>query len=396
MVEAGRARKRGARLESNDVRIRLLGFARLLIGAVVLCGLGAAAVWFLYGGGGPHPDLAQDVRGGPAVLTAAYTHDQPFGNIAFSRDGRMFFTVHPEARTGGPGVFEWTREGPKPFPGPDLQASLFVTPLGLAADANNRLWVIDHGRHGLKQARLIAIDIATGRIARTHILDRRVAPRGSLVQDLQISPDGAWIYLADASFVRRDPAIIVFDVERGHARRTLAGHPSVQPRRKVIRTPDRTMRLAGGLIDLRLGVDGLALNADGSLLYYGAMNAGALYEVETVHLRAIDAAPETVAASVRLVAEIPLSGGKTRAPDGRVLVTDVEHGAIVRVSPDGVRETLVRDRRIRWADTVVMGPDDALYIADSALPAYALRPPEAVQEGAPYHVWRFGPPVPDP
>ena len=41
---------------------------------------------------------------------------------------------------------------------------------------------------------------------------REIAPRGSHLNDFQVSPDGSKIYIADASIFALRPAIVVYDV----------------------------------------------------------------------------------------------------------------------------------------------------------------------------------------
>ncbi len=70
-------------------------------------------------------------------------------------------------------------------------------------------------------------------------------------------------------------------------------------------------------------------------------------------------------------------------------ITDVEHGAVHRVDPDGNRVTVIRSPRIRWADALSFGPEQTIYLADSALADVMLMPREHIEAAAPYHVYRF-------
>ena len=77
--------------------------------------------------------------------------------------------------------------------------------------------------------------------------------------------------------------------------------------------------------------------------------------------------------------------------DGNIYVTDVEHGSVLKVGPDGSVVTVVRSPRIRWADALSFGPDGWLYLADSAIPELVLKPREHVRSQAPYFIFRFRP-----
>ena len=91
--------------------------------------------------------------------------------------------------------------------------------------------------------------------------------------------------------------------------------------------------------------------------------------------------------------EKPLSDGISIDSAGGVLITDVEHGAVVRRTPGGQLETLVKDKRIRWGNSISFGPDGFVYIADSALPHQMLQSKAHMAEAAPYYLFRFKPAI---
>ena len=89
----------------------------------------------------------------------------------------------------------------------------------------------------------------------------------------------------------------------------------------------------------------------------------------------------------------PLSDGIETDAQGRVVVTDIEHGGLVRISPDGELETLVLRDDVVWADGVSVAPNGDLYFTDSGIPRYLhplLRPPsrDTLLDGGPYRLYR--------
>ena len=135
---------------------------------------------------------------------------------------------------------------------------------GSCIDRFNRLWTIDHGNHGLRPARIVAIDLDTNEVIREQSRVPPISHRPDhSLQDLQVSADGNTIVIADASFWRKSPAIIVYDVETGEARRVLESHESVSAENYVIRSRDREMKFLGGIAALRGGIDGIALGQNG-------------------------------------------------------------------------------------------------------------------------------------
>ena len=161
---------------------------------------------------------------------------------------------------------------------------MFQTPLGVVIDRQHRLWIIDHGRHGFGTPRLVAFDLFTDQIVHDHRFDAVAAPNGSFLQDLQVSPDGRTVFIADVSFWRKRPAIVVHDIATATDRRVLESHPSVTAQDWIITTPAKRMVFFGGLAAMKPGIDGIAITPDGAWLAYGAMSHDTLYRVPTAAL----------------------------------------------------------------------------------------------------------------
>ena len=77
-------------------------------------------------------------------------------------------------------------------------------------------------------------------------------------------------------------------------------------------------------------------------------------------VRTLDAA--ALASKVEDFAAKPLTDGLTSDDDGNVYLSDMEHSAVHRLSPDGHLQTLLRDPRLRWPDGFSFGPDGWLYV----------------------------------
>lgn len=344
-----------------------------------------------YGGGDPYTDLTTAPILAEEALEEVVRYPEPIGNVAVAANGRIFFTVHPESRPQGNKLLEWVDGAAVPYPNGTVQPHLFNTVLGVVVDRQNRLWTIDNGNHGFGVARLLAFDINSGDLVHDHEFRTEIAPTGSFLQDLQVSADGRTVFIADASIWRRSPAIIVYDVGSRSARRVLDSHASVSTQNYLIRTPLRDMTFLNGIVDLKTGVDGIALDTDNNWLYYGAMNSGDLFRVSVQDLLNETLPARQLENEVEHVADKPLSDGMSADLAGNIYVTDVEHGAVMRLSTDGRLETLIRSSRIRWADALSFGPDGWLYLADSAIPEQVLRSKDYIESRGPYSVFRFRP-----
>lgn len=358
---------------------------------VVLLALVAAGLLFLqlrYGAGARYPDLTDTPIVDASRLQVAVRYPEGLGNVAVGADGRLFFTVHPEARPEGNRLLEWSEGAAVPWPDGASQLALFDTVLGLTIDAGGRLWTIDHGYHGFRQPRLLAFDLGSGEVVHDRRFGNEIAPAGSMLQDLRVSGDGRWAFIADASLLRQSPALIVYDSHNREARRVLEGHPTVAADDYLIRAGDTDMAWFGGLLSLRVGVDGLALDEIGGWLHYGAINNGSLYRLPIDALIDAGLPAEQLAASIERVGDKPLSDGFVTGPAGELYVTDVEHGAVMRYR-DGRMQTLVQSERIRWADGLAIGPERNLYIADSALQDLVLKSEDHRRRSAPYYIYRL-------
>jgi sugar lactone lactonase YvrE len=363
---------------------------RLLLGLAVLMAALAIVLHFRYGGGEPYPDVSGAPLFDEGTLEVVVTSNEPIGNLAVSADGRVFYTIHPESRPSGAKLLEWVDGAPKPFPSEEAQAQ-FETPLGVAIDRQNRLWTIDHGNHGTGQAKLLALDLGTGGIVHEHVFDSSVAQLGSFLQDLQIDSAGRHVFIANVSFWRKNPGLIVYDVELGKARRVLDSDPSVSAQDWLIRNPTKDMRFLGGLVVLKPGVDGIAISRDDQWIHYGAMAHDTMYRIEVEDLLDGSLSDGALAARVQALGAKPLNAGLSTDRDGNLLITDVEHGAVIRMTPGGELTTLVRSEKIRWADALSYGPDGWLYLADSAIPDQMLQSKTHIRANAPYYIFRFKP-----
>lgn len=358
--------------------------------AIVILALVIGGIYLRFGGGKDYPDLTLPTASMP-VLEEVLAYPEPLGNVAVSATGRVFFTVHPESRPQGNKLLVRETDGRiHAFPSEAAQAELFDAVMGLVIDARGTLWTIDHGQHGFRQPRLLGFDINSGKVLKDFALNADVAPKGSFLQDLQVNASGSMAYIADVSFLRNSPGIVVVDLKSGEAWRALDQDPSVMPQSWVIRNPTRTMSWLGGLFTLKPGIDGIAISKNDQFLVYGAMAHDTLFSVPTAALSRREAGQ--AALQVKALGRKPLNDGLSMDRNDNIFITDVEHGSVMKMTPAGLLSTVVQDvKRLRWADALSFGPDGWLYVADSAIPDQMLRSKAHMREQAPYRIFRFKP-----
>ena len=376
--------------------LRMLG--RLLLVLLVVLALLALALKWRYGGGAPFPDRGTAPLLQSSQLEIVAALPEPPGNLAVDTPERIFFSFHPEARPAV-NLALWEKGDWRAWPGAEWQPGgtaehALHEVLSLRLDRERRrLWVLDTGFHGLRRPRLLAFDADSGALQQQFAFPREIAGLGSHYNDFQISPDGQWLYIADASFFALDPALVVYDVAQRRAWRAIAAHESVAADRYLPEVGGRRME-AFGLVAIRPGVDSIALSPDGQWLYYAPVSDNYLWRVRSRWLRDTGLTPAARAARAERFALKTMSDGILADGAGGIWLTDPEHFAIQHLDAQGRLRTLLRDERLRWPDGLSQGPRGDLYITASGLHQIIGRPPSAVAAGAPWHILRLRDPQP--
>ena len=206
-----------------------------------------------------------------------------------------------------------------------------------------------------------------------------------------MDPAGQKIYIADTSALAKKPAIIIYDTEQNSARRVLENHPSVVEQDWIINAGGRKMMLGWGVFVVKLDVDLIALDRIGEWLYYGPMAHESMFRVRTKDLNNRSLTAKELGNKVEKFGPKPLSDGLSMELENNIYITDVEHGAILKLGPDKKLKTLIKDPRLRWPDGLSFGPDNWLYISDSALQDVMFKSKKYIRSKARYFIFRFKP-----
>lgn len=254
------------------------------------------------------------------------------------------------------------------------RAQHFVGVQSVVVDAKDRLWVLDTGsvvfgptaKNGPK---LVGIDLKTNKIVKTIMFDgiaRRKSYFNDVRFDLTVGKAGT-AYITDSG----DSGIVVVDLASGIAMRRLDEHYSTQvvPRFVPYVEGDAMYSTKPGKFPgyVKFASDGIALSADGSRLYYCPLASRHLYSVSTALLRNSKAAESLVENSVIDHGEKGMSDGLEADAQGRVYVTLPEQNAIARRLPNSLYQTVVRDPRLLWPDTLSIAGDGYLYVISNQL-----------------------------
>ncbi len=286
------------------------------------------------------------------------------GNVAVSKDGRVFATLHP---LGSPKIqlIEITgKNSYVPFPSKAYQNEAetpsddkFNTPLGIVIDKDNVLWMIDMGL-SLGKTRLFAFDVATGKQVFRYDFSSEIAPKGSFIQDLAVDKENGWVYLADIS----NPGIIAFDINNKVARRF--ADQSVEAENVDMIIDGKIIHFGGQ--PARVAINPITLSTDNETLFYGAMNGTTWYSLPTTLFRK-GANDYAISKAVKVVGPKPVSDGASTDARGNHYFTNPQHGGIDILTNEGELKPLIRSDKIDFPDNARFGENGWLYIAVNQL-----------------------------
>lgn len=283
------------------------------------------------------------------------------GNVAVSKEGRIFASIHPFR----PHKFQLVEITGKttyvPFPNEEVQLAVgaklendkYDMPLGILFDKLNRLWVLDLGLK-LGHTRLFAYDIDTKKELLRFDIPKELAPSNSFVQDLVVDEENGFVYLADV----RGPAIIVIDINKNTFRKIL-DLPSMQAEDIDIVMNGKVQYLRGK--PARIALDPITISADREMLYYGAVNGTKWYQLPTKNIRK-GKDNSKVVKHISVVGKKPICDGAATDEEGNHYFTNIQNNSIDVLSKDGTSSTLKKDPFLDWPDSARIH-GDWLYIA---------------------------------
>jgi sugar lactone lactonase YvrE len=262
----------------------------------------------------------------------------------------------------------------------------FLSAQSVYVDSSDTLWVLDVGNLGSGTplisggAKLVAIDLTTNAVKRTIVFPDSLITKGTSINDVRFDlARGAagFAYITDSS-AAAGSGIIVVDLSTGNAVRRLANDPTVLPdpafRATVEGKPfviQATVGAAPSLVSV--ANDGIAVSADGKLVYYCPIASRNLYSVDAAVLTDFTQSDAAVAATIKNLGDKGEVGGLEADAQGRVYLTNGEFNAIRRFDPsqgtadtfNPTFETVVHNRHLVWPDSLALGKDGTLYITST-------------------------------
>ncbi|KZZ39973.1 hypothetical protein A3758_24885, partial [Oleiphilus sp. HI0118] len=220
------------------------------------------------------------------------------------------------------------------------------TVLSMRIDRQNRLWLLDYANHGSGTPQIVAIDLSSMDVVHHYVFESDIAPLGSHLNDFQVDPTGRYIFIADASIFGLSPALIVYEVQTQSARRVIEDHDSVDPDNFIPFVEGEKMLMLG-VFAIRPGVDSIALDRNGEWLYFAPVTDNMMHRIRVADLLEPNLPKEALYGRIEAFAEKTMSDGITTDNAGNIYISDLEHSAIIVMSPSGEMKTLYKDKKLR-------------------------------------------------
>lgn len=315
---------------------------------------------------------------GPASITKVASFDHQVTGVAVSETGRIFVNFPRWSEDVPVSLAELMPDGSlKPYPdaawnayrnaAPLKPADHFVCVQAETADGHGSLWVVDPAAPNTEfivsgGPKLVKIDLATNTVARVYPMDGSVAPQGSYLNDVRLSPDRKTAFMTDSG---AQGALVVVDLDSGKARRVLDGDVSTQVDKSVKVTVEGKLLQQPDGRGVQFAADSISLDPKGEFLYWQPLTGKTLYRAPTTALADPSLSLAAMSAKVETVSASAPNDGLWQDSTGRLFFTAVQDSAIQYQDGSGPRSTLVSDPRLRWPDTFGQGPDGSLYVTNS-------------------------------
>ena len=321
--------------------------------------------------------------------------DVPPGNLTLSPEGRIFLSLH-QFHNPDNCVCELIDGVLHPYPrGPEAAQFSFASVLGLQVDSAGWLWMLDNGDQNRALPKLVAWDTVKDRLARIIYLPPPFSTSESFLNDLVVDLTRNMIYISDP--IQETSALVRVDLTTGHVSRVLQGHVSVVPEALdliIDGVPVQIKAEDGTVFRPRLGVNGIALDAQNDWVYLAPMHASSMYRVKSADLADLSLSPAALAERVERYSDKPICDGISIDRDNNLYVGDLAAGGVGVIRADKTYALLAKDEKLGWTDSFSFGPDGGLYCDCNQLNRSAVLNAGDEASSPPYYVLRLEPLAP--
>lgn len=256
---------------------------------------------------------------------------------------------------------------------PENIANSFISVQSVVADGMGTLWVLDTGAPNFSEpikggAKLVAVDLKNNKLRKVYNFTEDVILPTTYLNDVRFDfrvGKAGYAYITDSSS-KGPGAIIVVDLENGNAFRRLNGANSTSPDPYFLPKVEGEILMNrnkdGSTSPFRMASDGIAISADGKLLFFCPLTSRHLFSISTEALRDRTIPEMDLRYHVKYWGEKGASDGMITDAKGNIYAGDYENNSIRKISPNDTIKTIVHDPRILWPDTFSISPNQYLYV----------------------------------
>ena len=299
------------------------------------------------------------------------------GGVAVSSEGRVFVSKHAvRPELDRPNLVELTsKETYLPFPDQNwnrpgqIASDRINTAHGVVVDSKNQVWITDHGNFisTPAQPKLLAYDIESKTLSFSYLLPNETAKIGSFIEHLAVDEKNGFVFLADLNLSQK-PGLIVVDTKNSQSWR-YEGLKEFEPENidlyvsnRVVTSPDAS----GKPVPARVGLNAITLSSDNETLFFGSMNGLSWFSLPAKLLREHKKITE-LQTSVLTVGPKPICDGAITDSRGIHYFANLGANSVDYLDTDGILKRLITDYRLRWAESIGVGPGGWLYLAASQI-----------------------------
>lgn len=316
-------------------------------------------------------------------IVSTFLTERP-GNIAVSPEGRVFVTMSNEGTTryllkeilpDGTAIdfpdTSWVKK-------PSLTSVKGINAvIGIQITSDNILWLLDMGNRSVnpvQAAKLVGLNIKTGKLAHVYPLPDAVLHPSSFLQDFIIDEKHQVAVLADMTMggmiLPATPAFVVVDLKTGYSRRILENHISFQPLDEPVVVNGRAIRHRmpnGDEYQPRYPLNPISIDKEMNWIYYGALGGNKIYRIPSEAVADENLSEQKLSGKIEYYATKPKSDGFKVGKSGKVYVTDVENNAVGVATPKGYLQLARDTEKLSWPDGLALSGQGYLYIVADQL-----------------------------
>lgn len=300
-------------------------------------------------------------------------------NRVVVKDGKAILDAFPS--------WKWNQAG---------NIDLLQSVMGYEIDECNRMWILDQGKIAYAPSKpgsqkLIIWDLNSNKmIDCIRIPDKIASYRTSFLNDIVVDNKNGFAYITDSgNGWPNHPivgGIIVYNMKTKTFRRVLDQNFSTQD------FPNFQFDIDNRPVNNKFGVDGIAMSADRSTLYYSPLTGRNLYAIDTMVLRDYTIPLEEISCHVQsLGSKSTTTDGMCADNNGNVFYTMLEGKGIgFYNSRNGQFHKIISEDRMVWVDGVSFDQKGSIIFNNNRFNQVYENPQTQIDWSYPYNlvIWR--------